>query len=70
MKHVLAILLLCLPTQLSAAERCSNSRHNRDEVARSGTPKPPAVRAEIARPQRARPPAAWQRILLFEQQIL
>lgn len=70
MKHAIAIVLLCLPTQLSAAERCAMSRVNRDEVARVVSVKPPASRVEIARPLKVRPPAAWQRMLLFEQQIL
>ena len=70
MKHVIAIFLLCLPTQLSAAERCNMSRQNRDEVARVSSVKPPAIRSDIGRPIKVRAPKAWQRLLLFEQQIL
>lgn len=70
MKHALAIILLCLPAQLSAAERCPLSRDHRDEVARVVSAKPPALRIEVGRPQKVRSPAAWQRLLLFEQQIL
>ena len=70
MKHVIAILLLCLPTQLSAAERCNMSRQNRDEVARVSTVKPPAIRSDIGRQIKVRAPKAWQRLLLLEQQIL
>ena len=70
MKQLVAIILLCLPTQLSAAERCAMSRHHRDEIARVSAPKPPAARVEISRPYKVRPLAAWQRVILFEQQIL
>lgn len=69
MKHLIAIVLLCLPTQLSAGERCNHPRAHRGEVARIVHAKPPASRIEIARPQRARPSTTW-RVLLFEQQIL
>lgn len=70
MKHAIAILLLCLPTQLSAAERCAMSRHDRDDVARVVSARPPVVRIEIGRPLKVRAPAAWQQLLLLEQQIL
>lgn len=70
MKHVIAIVLLCLPTQLSAAERCNASRHNRDEIVREASPKPPAIRADPVRPNKVRARAPWQRVLIFEPQIL
>ena len=70
MKHVIAILLLCLPTQLLAGERCNMSRQTRDEVARVSSAKPPAIRSDIGRPLKVRAPKAWQRLLLFEPQIL
>lgn len=69
MKHLVAIALLCLPTQLSAAERCNMSRANRDEVARVAPAKAPATRVEVVRPQKARSVIAW-RVLLLEPQIL
>ena len=67
MKPVLALVLLCLPTQVSAAERCA-SQPNRSEIARVVNARPPTVRAEIGRPLKVRAPAAWR--LLLEQQIL
>ena len=70
MKHVIAIVLLCLPTQLSAAERCAMSHNNRAEIVRMVGAKHIAPRIDTARPIRIRPPAAWQRLLLFETQIL
>lgn len=70
MKHVIAILLLCLPAQLSGGGRCPTSHANRDGIARTPSAKPLANRGEVARPQRVRPLVAWQRTVLFEQQIL
>ena len=69
MKHVIASTLLCLPAHLSAAERCAVSRTDRDEIVRMVSAKPLAPRID-SRPIKVRPPAAWQRLLLFEQQIL
>jgi hypothetical protein len=68
MKHVVAIVLLCLPAQLSAGGRCPFAHAERAEIARTLTPKP--HRAEIARAQKIRALVAWQRAVLFEQQIL
>jgi hypothetical protein len=69
MKHVIAIVLLCLPTQLAAAERCNKPRVAHAEIVRLASAKPLVRRVEIARPQKVRAPAAWQKLLL-EQQIL
>lgn len=70
MKHAIAIVLLCLPTQLSAGNRCTAPHVNRAEIARVLSAKPNANRASIARKQKIRTLLAWQRSLLFEQQIL
>ena len=70
MKHVIAIILLCLPAQLSAAQRCAISRHDRGDIAHVVSAKPPVHRVDIARSNKVRPPAAWRRVLLFEVQIL
>ena len=68
MKHLVAIILLCLPAQISAGGRCPYAHANRAEVARAATPKP--QRAETVRAQKVRAIVAWQRAVLFEQQIL
>lgn len=70
MKHAIAILLLCLPAQLSAGERCTATHANRSEATRPLIAKPTVNRAAIARPLKVRLPIAWQRIYLYEQQIL
>ena len=68
MKHVLAIVLICLPAQLSAGGRCPYAQSDRAEVARVLTVK--SQRPELARVQKIRPLRAWQRSVLFEMQIL
>ena len=68
MKHVLAIVLLCLPAQISAGGRCPAGHADRSEV-RAWPVKAAAPRATL-RVQKLRALAAWQRAVLFEQQIL
>jgi hypothetical protein len=69
MKHVVAIVLLCLPAQLSALGRCPYAAADRAEIARTWNAKAPSSRA-LARAQKIRAILAYQRALLFEQQIL
>ena len=68
MKHAAAIILLCLPAQLTAGGHCPVAEAHRLEVARALSAKP--RRAEVSRPQKIRTPLAWQRPLMFEMQIL
>ena len=70
MKHAIAIILLCLPAQLSAGGRCPIAEANRHAIARASMAKPAASRVEIVRAQKIRAILAWQRAVLFEQQIL
>ena len=71
MKHVAAIVLLCLPATLSAGGRCPIADANREAVARELAAKPTTPRrVEIVRAQKIRALIAWQRAVLFEQQIL
>ena len=69
MKHVIAIVLLCLSTQLSAGGRCPLRNADRAEAARVPSAKPNAGRVVVAR-QHKLPLASWQAAILFEQQIL
>jgi hypothetical protein len=68
MKHAAAIVLFCLPAQLTAGGRCPVAEAHRIEIARALSAKP--HRAEVSRPQKIRTPPAWQRPLMFEMQIL
>ena len=70
MKPVLALVLLCLPALVSAGGRCPSSHASRDDTARTPSAKPMAARSDIVHIKRPRPLVAWQRTLLFEQQIL
>ena len=72
MKHVIALLLLCVPAQLLAADRCNMSRQDRSEIARiaNAGARPATPRPETARQTRAPALKVWQRVLIFEQQIL
>ena len=70
MKRIAAIVLLCLSAQLSAEGRCPYVHAERAEIARAWSSKPTLNRAEAARLQRVRALLAWQRAILFEQQIL
>ena len=70
MKHAVAIVLLCLPAQLSALGRCPYAHTDRAGIARTWSPKPAPNRADAARLQKIRAVLAYQRALLFEQQIL
>ncbi len=70
MKTALALVLICLSAPLSAGERCTASQAQRAEVARVLSAKPAVTRTVTVRPQKLRALLAWQRSLLFEQQIL
>jgi hypothetical protein len=70
MKHAIAIVLLCLPAQLSAGGRCPIAQAHHDQIVRALSAKPAANRIEVARVQKIRALLAWQRAVLFEQQIL
>ena len=72
MKHVIALLLLCIPAQLLAADRCNKSRQDRTELARlaNAGARPAPQRPEAARQTRVPTLKMWQRVLIFEQQIL
>jgi hypothetical protein len=69
MKHAIAIILLCLPAQISAGGRCTIAHADRDGIARAASAKPNLNR-ESTRAQKIRPLRAWQRSVLFEMQIL
>lgn len=70
MKRFFAIVLLCVPALVSAGGRCPSSHASRDDQARSLVVKSLAARSEIVRARKSRPVVAWQRTILFEQQIL
>ena len=70
MKHAFAIVLLCLPAQLSAGERCTASNADRPRLERAQLAKPVAARSRNARPQDVALLRAWQRSVVFEPQIL
>jgi hypothetical protein len=70
MKRVIAIILICLPASLSAEGRCPVADAHRAEIARALSAKPTANRVELVRAQKIRAILAWQRAVLFEQQIL
>lgn len=69
MKRVLALVLLCLPALVSAGGRCPSNHAVRDEPARILSLRTMAPRDSI-RVRKQRPLIAWQRAILFEQQIL
>ena len=69
MKHAVAIALLCLPASLSAGGRCPYAHADRADIARAWSATAPTNRA-LARAQKIRAIVAYQRALLFEQQIL
>jgi hypothetical protein len=68
MKHLIAIILICLPAQLAAGGRCTSA--NRDATARVQSAKASTQPAQVARAQKVRPLRIWQRPVLFELQIL
>lgn len=70
MKRVLAIVLLCLPALVSAGGRCPSNHAVRDEPARILSLKTMPPRGDTIRVRKQRTLAAWQRAILFEQQIL
>jgi hypothetical protein len=69
MKHVIAIALLCLPTGLSAGDRCGASGAGRVSLARAQIARPAAKRPATVRPQDLDRLRVWHSVL-FEQQIL
>ena len=70
MKLVIAIVLLCLAAPLAAGGRCPVAEAHREAVARELAAKPTPKRIELVRAQKIRALLAWQRAVLFEQQIL
>jgi len=70
MKYICALLLLCLPALLSASERCTSSYSNRIDSGRSLQIDRAAPRLESPRAKKVKTLSAWQRMILFEQQIL
>ena len=70
MKRVLALVLVCIPALVSAGGRCPSNHAVRDEPARILSLKTMVPRADTIRVRKQRPLVAWQRAILFEQQIL
>ena len=70
MKYALALMLLCLPALLSASERCTSSYSNRIDAGRSLQIERATPRVESPRVKKVKSLSAWQRMILFEQQIL
>lgn len=70
MKYACALLLLCLPALLSASERCANSYTDRIDTARMLQAAPATPLVETRRAKKVKTLSAWQRMILFEQQIL
>ena len=70
MKRVLALVIVCIPALVSAGGRCPSNHAVRDEPARILSLKTMVPRADTIRVRKQRPLVAWQRAILFEQQIL
>ena len=70
MKYALALMLLCLPALLSASERCTSSYSNSIDTGRSLQIERATPRVESPRVKKVKSLSAWQRMILFEQQIL
>ncbi len=70
MKRILALVLLCLPALVSAGGRCPSSHGLREQPARALSFKATTPRSDFVRVRKQRSLVAWQRAILFEQQIL
>jgi hypothetical protein len=68
MKHLITLILICLPAQLAAGGRCTSA--HRDATARALSAKASTQPAQLARAQKVRPLHIWQRPALLELQIL